>query len=145
MPDDSLERRRSSGNSNAKWKTCTCRKILKASKAENKFQDCCLCSPWFRSMSASKFCNTKVSGYFFLRTDARDWIIMQRVKCYRCTLANSLPLYCINALNVLHYSKELCPKIAIVQGRNEVRWRPGQAASSAPPFFLWYTHSWQVV
>jgi len=36
-----------------------------------------------------------------------DCIIMQRVKIYRCTLANTFPLLGKNALTVLYYLKEM--------------------------------------
>jgi len=46
MPDDSLESKRSSENSNAIWKTYNGLKILQASKMKTKkqFQGCCQCN-----------------------------------------------------------------------------------------------------
>jgi len=55
MHDDSLERKGSSENRNAIWKTYNWLKILQAAKikTKNQFQGCCQCSSWVRSMSAS--------------------------------------------------------------------------------------------
>jgi len=55
MPDDSLERKGSNEDRNVIWKTYNWLKTLQASKMKTKhqFQDCCQCSSWVRSMSAS--------------------------------------------------------------------------------------------
>jgi len=101
LPDSSIKRKGSSENRNAIWKTCNWRKIFEASK-RNQFQDCCQCSLWVCNISALIFCKKRWVDKFLVRINATDRSIMQRVKSYRCTLANNLPLSGKNMLSELH-------------------------------------------
>ena len=89
-------------------------------KTKNQFQGNCQCSLWLCSLSASQFYKW-VDG-FLDGTNLQIDRSVTRLIC-NCATRSSLHIHG-QRRGVLNYCL----------GHNEVRWRPGQDASLAPPF-----------